>query len=749
MAELSIPELVNDADMVTAALAYAKAGWYVLPVDPATKHPGSRVGKGWPAKSSREPAQIVAWFAGSSDSLALHCGRSGAVAFDADRPELMPPALLDEIERAKPAMQRSRVGDDKRGHYVFRQPLGRSIGNGTGKLGGAWGEVRGRNGVIIAAPTPHSKAAQGGEYRWLRTGVVPVLGESVAALLPDQTHTEDAATDEETKAFLARHTAASRPEMADAVLKSFRDALANGEGRHPSAVNAVCWAMREAQAGLYDARAALESMWYLFRESLEREATRYPAAEWAGIVSWAVAQAKLDDAQARAERAQGRVVGSVGKTHHPASMVTPPDLEESHDDFWSARPALADIRSIARERLVSPWATLGGVLAHVCTRIGPHVVLPAIVGGVASLNTFWAFVGASGGGKDATLAVASELLGLADAVPTHEVGTGQGIDSTFTEQTKGGPVQFCDAALFTATEIDTLASHAAMGGATVMATLRKVYSGAALGARYADKFKRRPVAAHAYRAAVVAGVQPARSGVLLGDADGGTPQRWIWLPTNDPGATGNDDQADAIATAPGVWAQYEYTQAYGDMGDGIPVPRRARVEIAVCDTARSVIVEHRRARLTAPLHGESGDMRGHALLTQLKVAALLALFDGGRAKVLDEDWHLAAAVMAVSDATRDVCAAVLADSRRRSNVARAVEEVERGDFAADHAEKRVAAALLRSLRRRGVPMPRSDLRRSLPARDRGLFEAGVERLRAAGQLTEEVSDRGVLYRCPE
>src|SRR5690606_24141290 len=147
------------------------------------------------------------------------------------------------------------------------------------------------------------------------------------------------------------------------------------------------------------------------------------------------------------------------------------------------------------ERLVSPWATFGAVLALVCSRIGPHVVLPPIIGGHASLNSFWALVGPSGAGKDAALAVAEELLWLNDSVPTHEVGTGQGIDSSYTTQTKKGPVQFCDAALFTVTEVDTLAGHAGMRGSTLMPTLRKVYSGSALGARYADKDRRRPVRA--------------------------------------------------------------------------------------------------------------------------------------------------------------------------------------------------------------------------------------------------------------
>jgi hypothetical protein len=412
--------------------------------------------------------------------------------------------------------------------------------------------------------------------------------------------------------------------------------------------------------------------------------------------------------------------------------------------FWTSRSTLAAVRTVARERLVSPWAALGAVLGHVCTRIGPHVVLPPIVGGYASLNTFWALVGASGGGKDAALAVAQEVLHLQDRVPTHEVGTGQGIDSSFTVTAKDGPVQFCDSALFTVTEIDTLAGHASMSGSTVMATLRKVYSGSALGARYADKDKRRPVRAHGYRAALIGGVQPARSGVLLNDKDGGTPQRWLWLPTNDPDARKHAAGIPAPPDAPreALWQQYEYLMATGelsdkDVKDGQKIRPKQRVEIKVCDTARDAVIENRLARLEAPLAAAADDLSGHALLTRLKVAALLALFNGGRIEVTEEDWELSDVIMTVSNATRDACSASLAESARRANVARAVQDIERTDIAAEHAEKRVAAALGRALRRREGWVARADLRRTLPGRDREFFESAIERLTAAGQVEVE------------
>jgi hypothetical protein len=97
--ELIIPGTVGDTDTLTAALAYADAGWYVLPVRTG-KHPGSVVGNGWQRKSSRDPKQITAWFAATDYGIALHCGRSGAAVFDVDDPDRLPEILRKHLEGA-------------------------------------------------------------------------------------------------------------------------------------------------------------------------------------------------------------------------------------------------------------------------------------------------------------------------------------------------------------------------------------------------------------------------------------------------------------------------------------------------------------------------------------------------------------------------------------------------------------------------------------------------------------------------
>lgn len=226
----TIPNLDDLTDPLTAALSFAAAGIYVVPVRRGTKNPGSVLGKDWPIKSSRDPQQIAAWFAGTDYGLALHVGRSGLVVFDIDHPDKLPAVLADAV--ASCPFQATRPdADERRGHAVFRTD--RRFGNGTGGLGGTWGQVRGTNGVIMSAPSVHP---EDGEYRWLRTGEIPELPAAVAELLPDAVDTEDAANDTEVHRFLTEHSGGDRPELLAGVLRLFDRKITDGESRHDTAV---------------------------------------------------------------------------------------------------------------------------------------------------------------------------------------------------------------------------------------------------------------------------------------------------------------------------------------------------------------------------------------------------------------------------------------------------------------------------------------------------------------------------------
>jgi len=361
-------------------------------------------------------------------------------------------------------------------------------------------------------------------------------------------------------------------------------------------------------------------------------------------------------------------VGTPGAELVPLREVGQPEIVS---DFWQRKRVLHEIRWLARERRVAPWAVLGAVLAQASCRIGPHVVLPAIVGGVASLNMLVGLVGPSGKGKGAATAVASEFLSVEGRFMSEEVGTSQGIDSSFSESTpKVGTVQFNDVAFFYVPEVDTVKAHAEMSGSALLPTLRKIWSGEQLGAKYAAKERRRQVRAHGYRASVVAGIQPKRSGVLLDDVDGGTPQRWLWLPVTDPSAPRRTDKLHAppyVGTPPhlewDVWLPYG--EHRGEKDEPLPVEVKTRYVIPVCQKATEAIVDARELNLVS----DESTMDSHGLLTRLKVAALLAFIDR-RLEVTDEDWDLALSVMWISNKTRAECQRALAEAEEEEHARR-------------------------------------------------------------------------------
>jgi replicative DNA helicase len=317
---LTVPD-VADMDVLGAAFAYAEAGWYILPVRHGTKKPGSVVGDRWQHISSRDPQVITAWLAGTDHGIALHAGRSGALILDVDNTVGLAdcPPLVEALAahvRAGHPVQSTGPG---RGHYIFAQPPGRSLGNSKGQLVGNWGEVRGRNGVIIAAPTPHPA---GRKYEWLATGPVPELPPALAALLPDATDAQDAATDAEVAAFIAAHTAHWQPHRLELTVADLEKRIKAGESRHETTLVKTTLALEEAARGFFSAAAAARRIGEVFAAAacwdVPGHVTRTAAeaaSEYAGIIAWAVAQVTAgNESQA----------GAGGSGSSPGSSWEPP-----------------------------------------------------------------------------------------------------------------------------------------------------------------------------------------------------------------------------------------------------------------------------------------------------------------------------------------------------------------------------------------------------------------------------------------
>ena len=439
------------------------------------------------------------------------------------------------------------------------------------------------------------------------------------------------------------------------------------------------------------------------------------------------------------ERAATRIDEQIGKELGGHAHDQAAAGGDEFEAFWSARDELKLIRTFARARMVSPWATLGTVLARVVAAAQPFIVLPPPPK-EASLNLFIGLVGLSGDGKGAAEGVAAEAVQVDPfAFQTLTLGSGQGIAHAYMRRVKENGVsaveQHTTSVLFTVQEIDMLAGLTEQkAGSTLTPTLRNAYMGERLGHQYADPDKRLPVPEHKYRLCLVAGVQPGRAGVLLNDADGGTPQRFLWLPTTDPQAPGTPPDEPQ----PVEWKMPSLPPA-GPYG---------RVRLPVCQTARTAIAENRRATLL----GQGDPLNGHGLLARLKVAAALGLLNG-HLKVTDDDWALARTVVTVSDQTRALVAAALSRAAADRNRARGEDEAERAviveERAAEAAIKRACGVIMRKLHKARDWVSRADLRSHL-GRERHHFGAAIERLLNAGQIeTREGEQGGRQYRAVE
>lgn len=397
----------------------------------------------------------------------------------------------------------------------------------------------------------------------------------------------------------------------------------------------------------------------------------------------------------------------------------------SEQQFWNTRPHLTTIHQYAQARRVGPWAVLGTVLARVIAATSPTMQLPPLVGGYGSLNFFVAIVAPSGGGKGTAQTTGTDVLQIdgGEPFPVKNLGSGEGIVHSYVRWEKiekdkpAQIVQHENSVLFSVAEIDTFAAIARRQGATLAGEIRKLWSGEALGFQNADEARRLNLDAHTYRATLIAGVQPGRGAALLDDADGGTPQRFIWLPALDP---------TAPDTPPALPEPIRWSPPQVRFTDG-------RQVLDVAEQVRQVIDHHR----TRTLRGETIDLDGHALFSRLKIAAALALLDN-RTAIFGDDWELAGQVMARSDRTRAEIADYLAHAKAQRNAeqaqARGHATAIAAETAADRFMKRAKDSIMRTLTKQGEPVNRTTITRNARSDIRPHLDAALAELEQAGEI---------------
>lgn len=289
--DLRVPTGTESMTTLDAALAWAKNGFYVLPLQNGSKHPGSVVGSGWPEKSSRDEKQMEEWFSGSGHGLAIHIGKSGAICFDVDTPERLPKLLKDRLSLREVPYQSTREGDSLRGHYLFATEIGRQYSNSNGRLGKEWGEVRGENGIIVVSPSLHARSSEGGRYIWQRCGLLPLLPRVIEERLNQSSTTYTTkATHDEVTTFLEEHSTGNFLEVLQQRIDEAFDEARVGS-RHDTTRDLLLKCLKEARAGLYPAEKVISEVSHFFI-SIKPEHEWTSKNELIGMIQWAVAKAK-------------------------------------------------------------------------------------------------------------------------------------------------------------------------------------------------------------------------------------------------------------------------------------------------------------------------------------------------------------------------------------------------------------------------------------------------------------------------
>ncbi len=755
-----------------AAKAYVARGWLgTLPLPPRAKDP---VPAGFTGKQHYDvdptSFDIDTWIEKRpGGNIALRMPRD-VLGIDVDMYDGKPGRESLAAAEAKwgplPPTWVSTSRNDGSGIRFYRVPEGLKWPNTVGP--GIETVHRGHRYAVVA-PSIHPKT--GGTYTWLDPkgdpqpweipwpSRLPELPEAwVQGLTSGEMDDGPTARAEAPASATAWLTAGEGTEVCafvDAKLGEAYDALDDAGSRHDRIRDLTLALMFYGQQGHSGVQWALSTLQRAFLAVVgpDRQAGQ-AEREWASIVAGAYG---IVAARPRpAEQCRGAECMTPEKFEGlPESVlpaIVPPSeakratlaASEVTDGFWDARPELAHLRDFARARMASPWAVLGCALVRAVCCIEPITVLPPIIGGEASLNLFVGIVGKSGDGKGAAEAAAKDAIRWTGTLEKG-VGSGEGLVHVYVrhkpprKDDPGGIEQVATRAIFRASEIDTLAALKGRTGSTLMPKLRDAWMGDSLGFAYASQEKALDLPAHAYRMGLIVGIQPERAGVLIDDAPGGTPQRFLWLPAYDEAAP------DEVPEEPEPWTWWEAPSQKPVTEDGRLFYGKRRVR--VCQEARETIIKARQARL----RGDENALDGHSLLARLKVAVGLAIMNG-RLEVRDDDWSLAGKVMEVSDATRGRVLAAAYEQRARIDEQRAVADERRAEKREQIVSARLARRILTILEASPEGLSSTALRRKIAARDRDDMEPVLEVLLDTGQVAAETVEykgqEGLRYLLP-
>lgn len=185
----NIPPIAGADSPLLAALAYAAAGWPVLPVHTPTQAGGCSCGqpecraigkhariRDWPHRASTNVTVITRWWRRWPDAnVGVLTGT--IVVLDVDGPDGA--QALRELQLAHAPLPPTRCATTARGAHLYFCADTHLLSCSAAQLGPGL-DVRARGGYVIAPPSRH---ATGHRYRWANTHALAPLPPWLAGLL--------------------------------------------------------------------------------------------------------------------------------------------------------------------------------------------------------------------------------------------------------------------------------------------------------------------------------------------------------------------------------------------------------------------------------------------------------------------------------------------------------------------------------------------------------------------------------------
>ena len=164
--------------LAEAALAYARRGWPVLPLEPRGKRPAGRLVPNGLHDASSDPATVERWWRRMPGA---NVGLATGVAFDVlDLDGAAGAASLGRLVECHGELPAGPVVVTGKGRHHYFAPTG--LGNRAGVVAGL--DFRGLGGYVVAPPSVHPS---GRHYRWHVSPLTP-LPEAPAWLLSLLSH---------------------------------------------------------------------------------------------------------------------------------------------------------------------------------------------------------------------------------------------------------------------------------------------------------------------------------------------------------------------------------------------------------------------------------------------------------------------------------------------------------------------------------------------------------------------------------